>query len=134
MNLAPFLAASPIIKIHILAMLLAIILTPIQLAGRKGTPVHRLVGYGWMTAMFLAAITSLGITSHSPVSLMGFSPIHLLSILVIVNVPVAILAARVGNIRRHRFAVMGMIWGGVVAAGLFTLAPGRIMHQIIFGG
>jgi uncharacterized membrane protein len=134
MTLAPFFAAPLVIKLHIIAMLMAIVLTPIQLAGRKGTAIHRAAGYGWMIAMFTAAVTSLGITAKGPFSLMGFSPIHLLSVLVIVNVPLAILAARGGNIRQHRVAVLGMVWGGIVIAGLFTLVPGRIMHQILFGG
>ncbi|MGL4636068.1 MAG: DUF2306 domain-containing protein [Beijerinckiaceae bacterium] len=133
MTLAPFFAASITIKIHIIVMLVAIVITPVQMFGRKGTFIHKAAGYCWMSAMFAAAVTSLGIRSSDPISYMGFSPIHLLSVLVIVNVPLAIMAARSGNIKRHKSAVTNMVWGGVVAAGVFTLAPGRIMHQIIFG-
>jgi uncharacterized membrane protein len=30
--------------------------------------------------------------------------------------------------------MIGMFAGALVIAGLFTLAPGRIMHQVLFGG
>jgi uncharacterized membrane protein len=37
-------------------------------------------------------------------------------------------------VQRHRFTMLGLFCGALVIAGLFTLAPGRIMHKVVFGG
>jgi uncharacterized membrane protein len=64
---------------------------------------------------------------------MGFSVIHLLSINVIVGLPLAILAARRGNITSHRMMMKGTYVGGLIVAGIFTLAPGRILGRLLIG-
>mgnify|MGYP006283108919 FL=1 len=62
-----------------------------------------------------------------------FSPIHLLSLLVLVTVPLAVLRARKGDIKGHRRIMTSIFWLALVVAGLFTLAPGRIMERVAFG-
>jgi uncharacterized membrane protein len=36
-------------------------------------------------------------------------------------------------VQRHRQAMIGLFGGALVIAGLFTLAPGRIMDKVLFG-
>jgi uncharacterized membrane protein len=60
-------------------------------------------------------------------------PIHLLSILVLVTLPLAIWAARRHDVRRHRNAMAALFMGALVVAGAFTFLPGRIMHSVAFG-
>jgi uncharacterized membrane protein len=36
-------------------------------------------------------------------------------------------------VARHRSAMVAIFTGALVIAGLFTLAPGRIMHAVVFG-
>ena len=60
-----------------------------------------------------------------------FSPIHLLSILTLVAVPLAIWYARQRNMRAHRLVVLGLFWTGLVLPGALTLLPGRI--AVVFG-
>jgi uncharacterized membrane protein len=62
-----------------------------------------------------------------------FSLLHLLSVWVLAMLPVAILAARKGDVRRHRTAMTSFVIGALGIAGAFTLLPGRIMHQVFFG-
>jgi len=62
-----------------------------------------------------------------------FSPIHLLSIFTLVMLPVAVLHARHHRVERHRKAMTSIFIGAMVIAGLFTLLPGRIMHDVVFG-
>jgi uncharacterized membrane protein len=62
-----------------------------------------------------------------------FSPIHLLSIFTLVMLPVAVLHARRHRVERHRKAMTSIFIGAMVIAGLFTLLPGRIMHDVVFG-
>jgi uncharacterized membrane protein len=61
-------------------------------------------------------------------------PIHLLSIYVLVSLPFAVYYAHTHQVSQHRRAMLGMFFGGLVIAGLFTLMPGRIMHAVVFGG
>ena len=62
-----------------------------------------------------------------------WSPIHLLSILVLVTLPLAVLHARRQEVRQHRTAMLMLFSGALVIAGAFTFLPGRIMHAVAFG-
>lgn len=132
MTLQPLLEASPVIQFHVATVVPAAILGAYILSARKGTPTHRLLGKVWMTLMVVTSISTFFI--HKLNLFYGFSPIHLLSILVLFGAFGAIAAARRHDIRRHRSIVLGMYLGGIVGAGLFTLLPGRIMYDVIFSG
>jgi uncharacterized membrane protein len=36
-------------------------------------------------------------------------------------------------VAEHRRAMISLFLGALVIAGAFTLVPGRIMHQVVFG-
>lgn len=131
MTLAPLFAAPVPIQLHAFAALAALLLTPLQLLDRKGSGAHRLLGYGWVLAMAVVALSSFWI--HTMPMLGPFSLLHLLSVWVLAMLPVAILAARKGDVRRHRTAMTAFVIGALGIAGAFTLLPGRIMHQVLFG-
>lgn len=132
MNLQPLLYAPIAVQIHVATVLPAAVLGAFILLNRKGTPAHRLLGKVWMVLMGITSLSSFFI--HGINLFHGFSPIHLISILVLVGIWRSIAAARAGNIRSHRGWVIGMYVGGIVVAGLFTLVPGRIMHAVVFTG
>ena len=103
----------------------------LQFAAPKGTLPHRTVGFIWLALMLSVALSSFWI--HE-IRLWGpWSPIHLISIYVLIMVPVAIYFARGHNVRGHARTVVGMFLGGLVIAGLFTFVPGRIMHAVALG-
>ena len=62
-----------------------------------------------------------------------WSPIHLLSIFTLTMVPLGVWHAHRHAVQRHRFTMIGIFSGALVIAGLFTLAPGRIMYKVVFG-
>lgn len=62
-----------------------------------------------------------------------WSPIHLLSIFSLAMLALGVTAARSHNVRRHRFTMIGIFFGALLIAGLFTFIPGRIMHAVVFG-
>ncbi|KAF0137028.1 MAG: hypothetical protein FD152_724 [Xanthobacteraceae bacterium] len=131
MTLAPLAAAPLTIQIHAIAALALIPLTVAQLGRRKSGAWHRRLGWTWVVLMTVTAVSSFwihGIRLFGP-----FSPIHILSVVTLVSLVYAIVARRMNRIRGHRMAMLGvaMGWAG---AGLFTLLPGRIMGQVIFGG
>ena len=49
-------------------------------------------------------------------------------------VPLAVLQARRHNVAAHRSAMIWIFTLALVVTGLFTLAPGRIMNEVMFGG
>jgi len=104
----------------------------VQLVAPKGTLPHRTIGWIWVILLAVIAASSFWI--HE-IRLVGpFSPIHLLSILVLFLLPIAVTAARRHDINRHRKTMTGIFVGGLIVAGLFTFVPGRIMHTVLFGG
>jgi uncharacterized membrane protein len=131
MTLEPLANAPFAVQLHVAAAIGAFTLGLVQLAGLKGTTRHRALGWSWVMMMMVVATTSFWIRDIK--SLGGWSPIHLLSIATLALVPLAVLAARRGNIRRHRLAMMSLFTGALIVAGLFTLLPGRIMAKVVFG-
>ncbi|MBK1668797.1 hypothetical protein CKO28_12225 [Rhodovibrio sodomensis] len=132
MTLTPLIAAPPVIQFHVAAATAALLLTGVQLVGRKGGRAHRRCGYAWAAAMLAVAVSGLFI--HT-IRLVGpFSPIHLLSLVVLVSVPRAILTARAGKVRTHAWIVASLIALALGGAGAFTLWPGRLMHAVLLGG
>ncbi len=132
MTLAPLLDAPPVIRFHALFAFAAIGLGAVQLLAPKGTLPHRTIGWAWATVMILIAGTSLFI--HTIRTWGPFSPIHLLSLFTLVVVPLAVLRARQHNVRAHRWAMIWIFSLALVVTGFFTLAPGRIMSKVVFGG
>ena len=132
MSLNPLLAEGWVITTHALMALAALLLGLWQLLGPKGTLPHKTVGYTWAALMLGVAGTSFWI--HDLRMIGPFSPIHILSIVVLVNVPIAVHAARRGNVQKHRIYMRSLFLFALVAAGAFTLLPGRVMHDVLFVG
>ena len=131
MILAPLLGAPAVIQIHAFAAIAAFAIGTVQLAAPKGTIPHRLIGWSWATLMLAVAVSSLFI--HILRMWGPWSPIHLLSLLVLATLPLAVWHAHRHDVRRHRNAMAGLFIGALVVAGAFTLLPGRIMHAVVFG-
>ena len=131
MTLAPLLEAAPAIPLHAFAAMGAFVLGLVQFAAPKGTLPHRTIGFIWVGLMLLVAGSSFWI--HQ-IRLVGpWSPIHLLSIFTLVMLILGVLAAHGHNVRNHKIAMISIFAGALVIAGLFTLVPGRIMHEVVFG-
>ena len=131
MSLSPLLADGLLITAHALVALTALLLGTAQLVMSKGTTAHRTIGYVWVTLMMFVALGSFWI--HG-IRLWGnFSPIHILSAITLINLPLAIWAARAGNVRAHKRAMLSFYWLALVLTGAFTLLPGRAMHAVVFG-
>jgi len=132
MSLDPLLAAPPVVQVHAFAAMAAFVLGLVQLAAPKGTLPHRTTGYVWVGLMLVVAASSFAI--HGIGQWAGFSLIHVLSVMVLVLLPLAVLAARRHRVGTHRRAMIALFAGALVIAGAFTLVPGRIMHRVLLGG
>ena len=126
----PLLGAPWVIQVHVASAVGALLLGAALMTLRKGVRLHRVMGWSWAVLMGVAAVSSLFIMRTNPGH---FSFIHGLSAWTIVMLPMALLAARRHNVKRHRRIVMGMYFGGVVLAGLLAFLPGRIMWSVIVG-
>jgi uncharacterized membrane protein len=130
-SLAPLLQAGPVIATHAGAALAAFAVGVLQLARRKGTPAHRVLGWMWIVLMAVVAVGSFFI--HNLRQVGPFSAIHILSVVTLVNLGLGIGFARTHRVDAHRWTMISVFLGALVVAGLFTLVPGRIMHRVVFG-
>jgi uncharacterized membrane protein len=131
MTLDPLLAASFLIQIHALAALSAFALGIFQFAAPKGTTRHRITGWIWVGLMATVVVTSFGI--HEIRMWGPWSWIHGLSVFTAVMLPLGVVHARRHRVKQHRATMIGLFVGALIVAGTFTLLPGRIMHDVVFG-
>lgn len=131
MSLEPLLAASLAIRIHAFAAMAAFVLGAVQIAAPKGTIPHRAFGWAWVALMVIVAGSSFLI--HSIRTWGDWSPIHILSIVTLLALPGAVLHARRHRVAAHQRAMLILFVAALGIAGAFTLAPGRIMHEVVFG-
>jgi uncharacterized membrane protein len=120
--------------LHLATVLPAFAIGAFQLLRRKGTPSHKLLGKIYMALMLATGLITLAMPAQvGPRFLNHFGFIHIFSLLALVNVPIAYVAARRGNIRAHRGAMIGLYIGGILIAGAFAFSPGRMLHEWLFG-
>lgn len=131
MNLAPLWESHWIIVAHAITAIAAIILGGVQLLMRKGTLTHKLLGRLWVALMAIVAISSFWIHEFRLLGL--FSPIHLLSLLVLYSLWEGVHYARVGNIAKHKKTMHVLYVLALLITGAFTLLPGRVFYKVIFG-
>lgn len=113
-----------ILIFHLVTIAAALAITPVMMLRKRGDKYHRWLGWTWCILMFATAIASLQLRL---INNGGFSPIHILSVITIIAVPVAILSARRHDIKRHRSHLRGFIIGALLLAGFFTLPFNRLI-------
>jgi uncharacterized membrane protein len=128
------LHAKPLVFIHLIAALAALLLGLAILTRRKGTFGHRTLGWIWVSMMGSAALASTLIRDYRLPNIAGYTPVHLLTLIVAVLLPLAIWTIRRGNVSAHRKTMTGLYVGGCVVAGLFALAPTRLLGHWLAGG
>lgn len=131
MSVQSLLAAPAVIVLHATAAIAAFGLGLLQLFGRKGTTTHRLLGWIWAALMLTVAVSSFWIGDMRWLGPLG--PIHLLSLLVLVNVPLGLLYARRGCVLQHARVMQMLFVFALLVAGAFTMLPGRLMGEVVFG-
>lgn len=116
---------------HALLALAAIVMGGIQLIMPKGTRLHRYIGYVWVLMMLYVSISALFI--HDLRMIGPFSPIHILSFVVLFSLWSAIRAVRRGDIKSHERTMKNLYFLALIITGGFTLLPGRVMNTVFFG-
>lgn len=129
---------TPLLAIHVFAALAAIVLGPFALwarwVGTARPKLHRAFGYAWVTMMLVAATSAIGLQAPAITwRWLGFSPIHLLILLVYASLVRSFWYLHQGNIRGHKLTMVSLYINACLITGLFTLAPGRFMNRWLFG-
>ena len=120
--------------LHLATVIPAFGIGTLQLLKRKGTPIHKRLGRIYMMLMMAIALITLAMPAQvGPQFLHHFGFIHAFSLLALFSVPTAYLAARRGDLKAHRAAMIGLYVGGILIAGGFAFAPGRMLHGWLFG-
>ena len=123
----------PLVAFHLTTAVAALALGLVILARRKGTAGHRALGWTWVLLMGSTALSTAFIRDERLPNLAGFTPIHAFTIGVAVLLPLAVWQARQGRIAAHRRTMRRMYIGGCVLAGVFTLLPGRLLGNLLWG-
>ena len=130
MSIAPLLQADPVIQIHVATASLALVLGPFALYLRKRGRLHKTLGYVWVLAMGITAMSSFGIHSFAVIG--PFSPIHLLAVFALWSIYEAMRHVFAGRIHLHQIVMRNLYWRGVIIAGLFNFLPGRLINRMVF--
>src|SRR5690606_33634299 len=113
---------TPVILVHTLSAIAALLLGALMFMRTKGSLSHRHLGRIWAGLMLLVILSSFFIRHNG-----SFSWIHLLSVGSLVALALAVHHARRHNRRTHARIMAGLYAGGLVTAGFFTLLPSRLL-------
>ena len=116
------------VPLHLATVLPAVPLGLWILLRTKGTREHKLLGRVWGVLMLVTALDTLLIRDLSG----SLNPIHIFSVVTLVSIPLGVWRIRRGDLKGHRQAMIGP-YLGLVVAGLFALAPGRMLGNLLFG-
>lgn len=122
----------PLIFVHVLAALGTLVLGAGLLARRKGTALHRTWGRAWVLLMASVVISSAFIRGTHLPNVHGVTPIHLLTLVVALYLPRAVMHARHGRNAEHRAAMRRLYIGGCIVAGAFALLPSRFLGDLLW--
>lgn len=139
MSLAPLFESSWVIQVHAFAAVAAFVIGVIQFSAPKGTLPHKSLGVIWIGLMSAITVSSIFIRPSMYPGLplaQWFSPIHIFTVITAIGIVGGLnyLIRGGSSLKRHKGPFMGIFIGGLVIAGAFAFMPGRIMHQVIFGG
>ena len=126
-----------IISLHAFLAVLSVPLAIGILVAEKGTRQHKHFGTIWVSLIVIVAFSAIFIQELNDGT---YSAIHLL-----IPWTLAILFLSIWSIRQyqqsqveffrrvHMYTMIIVFVGSVVIAGAFTLTPGRLIHQLLFG-
>ena len=127
---------SIVIFLHAVFAFVCFLMGTYVLLNPKGTPKHMQFGriyLGLMVFVSLSALFIREINGHS------YSLIHVLIPVTLISLYVAVRSIKRFRITRepkllmrHKITMIFTYVGGLVIAGAFTLAPGRVLHRLIF--
>ena len=130
MQLMAILQAPAAIQVHLATVLPALAIGTWQIfLSTKGSRPHRAVGFTYLALMTVTAVAAFFIRSVGHGAL---TPIHLFIPLTFFGVFAAVWHVRRGHIIGHRWAMLGL-YAGMLLAGALAFLPGRLLHHVFIG-
>jgi uncharacterized membrane protein len=118
------------LQLHLFSALTALAIGTVLMVRPKGVTLHKVLGWTWVVAMAVTAISSLFLASFTGGR---FGPVHLLSGWTVIALPMAVAAIKRRDVAGHRRSMTGLFVGGLLLAGVLTFIPGRLMWRMFFG-
>ena len=118
-------AFTPVITLHAVAALTAVLLGPVQILRRRRDRAHRVIGAVWVSAIVVTSVSSFWIAPD------GFSWLHGLAIWTLVCMIAAIVGIRRGSVPVHRGFMIGSYLGTLTAFAVASLVPSRLIPQLL---
>jgi uncharacterized membrane protein len=139
MSLDPLLQAPLVVQVHASGAVAAFILGLIQILAPKGTLPHKTIGAIWIGIMVVVAASSAFILrppTEDATYWERLSFIHLFIPITAIGLVSGLrLLLRGGPaMKRHSWPFISVFIGGLVVAGALAFLPGRILHEVVFGG
>ena len=101
---------------------------------KKGTFLHKRLGWFWILFLVIVSISAVFIQTKPG----QFSIIHLLIPFTLISLIYAIWSIKKFKETKkkyrysHKYTMIGVYLGALITAGTFTLMPGRIIHSLLF--
>ena len=129
-DMALFAALSPVVKVHLVGAIAAIVLGGVLMTLRKGRTFHRVAGWVWVSTVSVVAGSTLFIAdlNHG-----GWSFLHLFTGWTLIALPLAVMWAKRHDMARHRRMMMGLFYGGFAINLFIAFIPGRTLWMMFFG-
>ena len=135
MSLAPLLAAPLLVQAHVALGLLALCLGAVRVAFPHPEAADRALGWAFLGLLGATAATALMLAAPSATpSVFGFTLGHAFVIATLLGLTAAIIAMRRQDRLRWRNIVTALFAGVLLMAGLFEVAPGRLLNTVLAGG
>ena len=131
MTLEPFLSAATSVQVHLVAAVISLLIGPLALYRQRRDSLHKMLGYMWVTAMAVVALSSFAIPSYfTPI---GIGPLHLFAVVTLWSLWTGVKHAIQKNTAGHEAVFRGLFSNGLIIAGAFTVLPGRTLNRMLFG-
>ena len=129
------IAEAPIeVVVHLCAAIASALFGAIIFLNRKGTRFHKTLGWSFVVAMTVTAVSAVFIRRTEGIpNIAGFTPIHLFVVLTAIGLPRALMRIRKGNVRGHASSMISLYVGAILIAGVLAYLPGRLMYALVFG-
>lgn len=139
MSLDPLLQAPLIVQVHAFSAMAAFVLGLLQIVAPKGTLPHKWLGALWIVLMTVITVSAAFIFRPGTEGAPFWERLSIIHIFIPITAFGIIsglrLLARGGpSLKRHSRPFISVFLGGLIIAGVLAFLPGRIMHQVAFGG
>mgnify|MGYP001244673036 CR=1 FL=1 len=127
-----FLTAMPMtVQVHVAGAVFGLVVGAIIFLLPKGTGFHRFLGWSWVSAMVVVAVTSVLMIADFKT---GINALHVFTAVTVLSLWGGLSGIRRGDVRQHAASMVGLYVGGLIIAGVFAFIPGRVMWNVFFGG